>query len=80
MLAKIYSEGLNKFSENCEWNEWTTSGCSKSCKENGGSAGTRTKTRSILNKRKCGGKECFGPETENELCNDIECPGENEFK
>ena len=56
-------------SENCEWNGWKISECSKTC---GG--GTRTKSRS-KKKEESNGGVCTGESILNEKCKTQKCPG-----
>ena len=54
----------------CEWDDWKTQECDKSC---GG--GTRIKSRRKKINAKNGGDECDGPEIMSENCNTKKCPG-----
>lgn len=54
---------------NCEWNEWTSENCSKTC---GG--GTRTKTRTKKVEEAYGGS-CEGKHVFQEPCNVEDCSG-----
>ena len=70
-LVPILIHNLNHDIVHCEWNEWVTGECDKSC---GG--GTRTKTRTEKISAKHEGEQCPGPTSlPNISCNVQECPG-----
>ena len=56
----------------CEWDEWQTGLCSKTC---GGGLQTNTRTEKVSQKH--GGKECSGSASVEESCNTQECPGKS---
>ena len=59
----------------CEWDEWKTGICSKTC---GG--GSRTNTRTAKIDAAHGGEECNGTSSITENCNTQECPGKYLFQ
>ena len=60
---------------NCDWTDWTTGSCSKTC---GG--GFQLKRRTKVNSEH-GGKDCEGDSfsVETESCNLNKCPGDQRF-
>ena len=70
-LVPILIHNLHNDIVHCEWNEWVTGECDKSC---GG--GTRAKTRTEKISAKHEGEQCPGPTSlPNISCNVQECPG-----
>ena len=54
---------------NCQWGDWTSGSCSKSC-----GSGVLTKSR-IKTTVEAHGANCSGQSTTTEICNDNTCPG-----
>ena len=58
---------------NCVWNAWAIGTCSKTC-----GTGTRTNTRTKQVEESNGGS-CTGSPTMTEICNQHECPGNDDY-
>ena len=70
-LLSIWIWSLNASNiVDCEWSEWQEGHCSTSC-----GRGTRLSRRVKIKEASRGGRQCFGPSTKTEICNNMMCPG-----
>ena len=63
---------LWNFLVNCEWSDWTSQTCTKTC---GGGDLFKSRTKTVTEAH---GGTCNGQATETEACNPNSCPGDNE--
>ena len=67
-------ENFYSYIVDCKWNDWVNGTCSMSC---GG--GFRNDTRTEKNPASNGGVPCEGDPSIIEICNNQECPGQENF-